>query len=401
MAAILLFAAAFVADAKQFQVTALDGQTATGNLVELSDKQVVLQSDGAAKTLKSSDVRLVAPADDKAGLRPSARVSGEFGKRPAVWLETIDGSRIPGATYSVTKGAAELMLTTGTTLKISTKAIRLVEFPAADGAPSTWLGDLKSDQAGDLLVVRKRDGIDYVEGAAGDVNDEMVSFSIDSDNVPVKRAKVAGIVYFHRPDNPELPEPACVYEDAAGWRIKAKSVTLDDGEFKIVATFGGELSRPVESLKLLDFSPGRMIYLSDLPIASAEWTPLVDFGKQADSMAKFYRPRQDRGLDSESLQLGGKIYPKGLAIPARSALVYKIAGKGKRFKALAGIDDSVHEAGVVRLVISGDGKAIYEGKIVGREPPVELDLDVSGVKRLNILCGFRRKARRGQLPRSV
>ena len=130
------------------------------------------------------------------------------------------------------------MLTTGSTLKIWTKAIRLVEFPAADERASTWLGDLKSDQAGDLLVVRKRDGIDYVEGAAGDVNDEMVSFSIDSDNVPVKRAKVAGIVYFHPPDNPELPEPACVYEDAAGWRIKAKSVTLDDGDFKIVATSG-------------------------------------------------------------------------------------------------------------------------------------------------------------------
>jgi len=390
MAAILLIAAAFVADAKQFQVTALDGQTAAGALTALNDKQVVLEKDGAPKTFRSSEVRYVGPVDDKSA-RLTARAPGEFGKRPAIWLETIDGSRIPGATYSVTKGSAELMLTTGTTLKISTKAIKLVEFAAPDGSASTWLGELKSDQTGDLLVVRKRDGIDYVEGAAGDANDETVNFSIDGENAKVKRPRVAGIVYFHPPGDPELPEPSCVYEDATGWKIKAKSVTLADGDLKIATTFGGELIRPLETLKLLDFSPGRMIYLSDLPVASAEWTPLVDFGKQADSMAKFYHARQDRGLDSESLQLNGKTYPKGVAIPARSTLVYKVAGKGKRFKALAGIDDSVREAGAVRLVISGDGKTLYDGKIAGREPPVDLDLDVSGVKRLNILVDFGEK----------
>jgi hypothetical protein len=391
MAAFLLFAAAFVADAKQFQVTALDGQTVTGTLVELSDKQIVLQTGGPTKTFTSAQVRFIVPVDDKSALRASGRAPGELGKRPAVWVETIDGSRISGATFTVTKGSAELMLTTGTTLKLSTKAIRLVEFAASDGSLPTWVSDLKSDQAGDLLVVRKRDVIDYVEGAAGDVNDGTVNFSVDNENVTVTRARVAGIVYLHPPGNPELPEPACVYEDATGWRIKAMSVALANGELKIVTTFGAELTRPLESLKLLDFSPGRMIYLSGLPIASSEWTPLVDFGKQADSMPKFYRAREDRGLDTDALQVSGKTYPKGIAIPARTALVYKIAGKGKRFKALAGIDDSVHETGAVRLVISGDGKTLFDGRIVGREPPVDLDLDVSGVKRLNILVDFGEK----------
>jgi hypothetical protein len=388
MSALLLLAAAFLAEPKQVQVTALDGQTAVGALVELNDKQIVVQTQDAAKAFKSVEVRLIGPVDDKGGPRSARSLSSDPAKRPPVWLETIDGSRIPGSAYSVAKGTAELKLAGGESLTLSTKSIRLVEFPAGEAAPAAWIGDLKSDLAADLIVVRKRDGIDYVEGAAGDVNDETVNFTVDSDNVPVKRAKVAGIVYFHGPDSPSLPEPNCVYEDASGWRIKAKSVTFAEGQFKIVTTFGATLARPIDSLKLVDFSPGRMIYLSDLAPASSEWTPLVDFGKQADSLAKYYRPQQDRGLDNSSLRIGGKTFPKGLAIPSRTSLTYKITGKGKRFKALAGIDESVREAGGVHLIISGDGKTLYDGKIVGRQDPVELDLDVSAVKRLNILVDF-------------
>lgn len=389
MSALLLLAVALLAEPKKVQVTTLDGQTAAGALVELSDKQVAVQSQDSTKSFKASDVRFIGPAEETGGPHSASNVSSDPAKRPTVWLETIDGSRIPGSGYSVTKGTAELKLAGGETLSLPTKSIRLVEFPsAADTAPAAWVGELKSDLTADLIVVRKRDGIDYVEGAAGDVNDETFNFSVDSENVPVKRAKVAGIVYFHGPDSPNLPEASCVYEDAAGWRIKAKSVAFADGEFKIVTTFGAAFARPLDSLKLVDFSSGRMNYLSDLAPLSSEWTPLVDFGKQADSLAKFYRPRQDRGLDDSSLRVGGKQYRKGLAIPSRTSLTYKITGKGKRLKAVAGIDDGVRQAGGVHLVISGDGKTLYDGKIVGRQDPVDLDLDVSAVKRLNILVDF-------------
>lgn len=385
MTAFLLLAASLLAEPKQVQVNTLDGQSAVGGLVELNDKQIAIQGADAAKTYKFAEVRTITPAD-QSGLPRSA--SKSFGnKPPAVWLETTDGTRLRGAAYSVKKGTADLKLDEAHSINLPTSAIRLVEFPA-DGAASSWVGELKSDQTGDLIVVHKRDGIDYVEGSAGDVTDEAVNFNVDGDNVPVKRPKVAGIVYFHPPESSALPEASCVFEDAAGQRIRAKSVTLDGGELQIVTNFGATLSRPLDSLKLLDFSSGRMIYLSDMAGASNEWTPLVDFGKQATSIKKFYEPKLDRGLDGGPLRVAGKTYPKGLAIPSRTTLVYKVTGKGKRFKAIAGIDDSVRDAGQVHLVITGDGKSLYDGKIVGRKEPVELDLDVSNVKRLNILVDF-------------
>jgi hypothetical protein len=141
-------------------------------------------------------------------------------------------------------------------------------------------------------------------------------------------------------------------------------------------------------LKRLDFSTSRMSYLSDLTADATDFTPYLDFGKQVPSMAQFYQPRRDRCLDGGPLRLNRTVYAKGMSMPSRTTLSFKIAGKGQRFKALAGIDESVGAAGAVRLQITGDGKKLYDGKITGRDKPVDLDVDVAGVRRLNILVDF-------------
>ena len=387
MTYLLLLVATVFADpnSTRFEATEFNGKNSTWIDFNLDAKQ--LKASGEEMDL--TKIRQIRAVDESGKPRSAPQPTGDKPKPPTVWLETIDGSRIPGTQYSVTKGIAELGLANGDKLSLPTKMIRLVELIPPGAADGTWVADLKADLTADLIVVRKKESIDYVDGAAGDVTDETVNFSVDGDNVPVKRAKVAGIVYFHPPDNAEMPAPQCVYEDFDGWRVNAASVTRAEGQdLKIVTNFGGTISRPLEYLKLLDFSAGRMLYLGDLPMAANEWTPLVDFGKAATSLTKFYRPQVDRSLDGSPLQLAGNIYPKGLAIPSRTTVTYKITGKGKRFKALAGIDDSVREAGQVHLVISGDGKTLYDGQIVGRNPPVDLDLDVAGVKRLNILVDF-------------
>jgi hypothetical protein len=119
-----------------------------------------------------------------------------------------------------------------------------------------------------------------------------------------------------------------------------------------------------------------------------DWTPLFDFGKQTEALSQFYKPHFDRGLDGGSLSIGGKPYRKGVAMAARTILEYRIGGRGREFRATAGIDDSVHGAGSVQLTIEGDGKTLYTGKITGREPAADLNFDVSGVKRLRIVADF-------------
>lgn len=95
------------------------------------------------------------------------------------------------------------------------------------------------------------------------------------------------------------------------------------------------------------------------------------------------------GLEQQPLKLDGKVYRKGLAMHSRSTVVYRLPGKFRTFTAVAGIDDSVRSAGgEVALEISGDGKSLWKGSIRGGTPPQTLEVDVTGVKRLEILADY-------------
>ena len=401
MGLLILIAALLASDAPQFQVDTVDGTVGqiggrSDCSVETARKWRAIKTAGGDRSFKLSEVRFVARQPraktacgenrrnyvfQRAASRPKSTAA------PAVVLETLDGARLSGAGYEVTKGVARLKLASGETLEVPTKFIHRVDF-ALVGKPAVW-PELPKDAAGDLIVVQKKDVTDLVEGVVGDVTADMVQFSLEGDVVPVKRAKVVGLVYFHSSQTGSpMPATMAIVENTAGWKLSAKDVALVDGQLAVTTTFGATLHWPLESIAAIDYSPSRMVYLSDLSPESAEWTPFLDFGKQTEALSQFYKPHFDRGLDGGSLSIGGKQFRKGVAMAARTVLEYKIAGRGKEFRATAGIDDSVHGAGNVKLTIEGDGKVLYTGKITGRDKPADLSFDVSSVKRLRIVADF-------------
>jgi hypothetical protein len=72
-------------------------------------------------------------------------------------------------------------------------------------------------------------------------------------------------------------------------------------------------------------------------------------------------------------------------------VVYRLPDRFHRFKAVAGIDDRVHPRGSVHLVIRGDDRVLFEADVAGTDVPRNLDLDVTGVRRLSILVDFARE----------
>jgi len=108
----------------------------------------------------------------------------------------------------------------------------------------------------------------------------------------------------------------------------------------------------------------------------------------AKSLATFYRPRGNRGLESAELMLGGKTYRRGLALHSRSELDYRLPGEFSRLLAVAGIDDRVRPGGNVRLVIRGDGRVLFDETIRGADEPRPLEIDIAGVKRLQIVVDY-------------
>jgi hypothetical protein len=383
-----LLACEVTADAPAFQVDTIDGRSTVGVLKELNGNELVLKTSTGEQNFKLSEVQFVGTSE-KPNRFPSA-VSTVPGKSklsaPGVVVETLDGTRLSGSDVLVVKGAAKLKLASGETLKIPEKSIHRIEFQL-DGKAVAW-PELPKDVTSDLIIVRTHDGADIVEGIAGAVRPGAVVFTVDGDAVVVNRAKVMGIVYYHPERSVAPAEAAVIAENKAGSKISAARVAVFDGQLQITTTFGATLTWPLASVRSIDFSPSRLVYLSDLQPDAAQWNSWLDFGGFNAKVADFYRPRFDSSRDGGTLSIGGKAYHKGVALIPRTVLEYKIAGRGQTFRATVGIDDSVHGAGSVRLVVEGDGQNLYSGKITGRDKPVDLNLNVANVKRLRIIADF-------------
>jgi hypothetical protein len=146
--------------------------------------------------------------------------------------------------------------------------------------------------------------------------------------------------------------------------------------------------RSLEGIERIDFSQGKIVFLSDLEPERVEWTPYFGTGKRLESLVSFFAPRQDRSLLAGPMLLDGKSMQKGLAMHSRSLITYRLPDRFSRFQALAGIDDRVRPRGNVRLVIRGDDKVLFDEIVDGTQNAKPVDIDLGHARRLTILVDF-------------
>ena len=136
-----------------------------------------------------------------------------------------------------------------------------------------------------------------------------------------------------------------------------------------------------------------MAYLSDLEFELAECTPFIATRLPPKRILQLYAPRRDASFEGSGLWLGEgndvQQYEKGLSIHSRSLLVFrlnepyrKLDGRGRASTAACA------DAAMCVLVIRGDDRELLRQTISGKEPPVPLDLNIEGVRRLEILVDF-------------
>ncbi len=157
---------------------------------------------------------------------------------------------------------------------------------------------------------------------------------------------------------------------------------------KVTTPAGAEISLPLADLDRLDFSSANTQYISDLEPESFEYVSYFGGKDQPATLVEFYKPRRDVAFDLNPLRLDGKTFDKGLSMHARTKAVYRLPGKFVRFSTVAGIDDSVRDAGDARLEIRGDGKMLWEAVVRGTDRAQLVDVSVAGVRRLEILADF-------------
>jgi hypothetical protein len=373
----LVLLASSAASGVDVDVRTLAGQTVSGTLKELAADRVVVATSGGEQTLAAKELLGVS-------LRGQAATAAA---KPQVWLDFIDGGHLVGLEFSAEKGEGLIKLVDGREVKLPTKAVSAVRLKEQnDKIAQQWQGIVSGKYASDVIIIRREEAIDFMEGVLGDVNAERVQFTVDGELINVKRPRVEGFQYFQA-KAPDLPGPVCQVLLTDGSRLPAARLSLAGDELSITTLAGLELKQPLAGVKELDFSLGKLRYLSDM-----EWETIERHDYLATSTAKadrFYDPRKDTSFLGP-LRLGSKTYSKGLALKSHTKLTYRLPGKYSRLVGLAGINAQMAPGGHLRLKISGDQQTepLWDGVIAGGDLPHELSIDLTGVRRLTIEVDF-------------
>ncbi len=379
--------------------TLLDGSSHRGVLQQLDSMGIVITTpDGKQNSAVIDELlRVDFPGDGQSDTQELAKV----------WLK--DGSCIPLVEFQLMEGRVELKLPSATTLSVPNNVLRSLRWygqkrlslNSIRDVNQQWNEILASQHTADTVVLRKLNRqskqqqitLDYVEAEIVKVTDKEVEFLFDGERVTLDRlSKIEGLI-FYQPSELQLPDSLIIVQGEHGLQIVAreiKFVTGDQIEILTLSGFRFELS--LRDISRIDYSSGKIAFLSDLEPETSQVTPFVntEISKILSHLVR--QPRRDASFDGHSLSLsdGDEIskFTKGLAIHSRTKLVYRLRGAYHQFQAIVGMDPNRHGRGHVVLEISGDDRVLFREVVQGGREPVPLELDVSGVRRLQILVDY-------------
>jgi len=376
----LILAGLVSVSAVELEVRPLKGPAIQGTLVSLDGQQLKIATADGEKSLA---IKELATASATAAPIP-------IKEKPQVWVHLTGGSVIHGTNYILLKNKKILLtLLSGDTIQLAPHAIHHVRFQALDeDSQADFDRIINAEISADVVIIRRAGkALDELDGIVRDINTDTVLFEFDGDKIPVDRGKVFGIRYY-QPAGQKLASPICKIVDSTGSRWLVRSAELAEDQLELRTVSGVPLQLPLTRLTTMDFSSGNLVYLSDLTATQVEWIPYLGTRLASGRLNKLYEPRKDRSFSGQSLQLGNQPYTKGLAIHSRTTLVYRLTDAHKSFQAVAGIDPLMGDNGHVELVIRGDEKELFRQAISGKDKPISLDLDITGVRRLSILVDF-------------
>jgi len=360
------------------EATSLSGGTVSGQLVELSATELKLQPENGAVT--------TIPTADLLELRGTSAATPAAGETPLVRVRLVDGSVLQLAelknTLKELQGKHPYL---EGVLSVPMTAVHSLRFtpPNAKFDP-LWEQLLEKGTKSDMIVLQKAEVLDHLDGVVGAIDEQTIKFLLDGDEIPVKREKAFGIIYARKPYNGKLTARV---QFANGDSIAAKSVTSNGDEWKVTSLVGQTWTLAASDISLVDYSLGKVVYLSTMEPRNVKYTPFIQFDGQTEFYWKF---RRDRSLEGKPLRLGQKTYSRGLAIHSKTELRYRLGGEYRRFQALLGIDDEITNTnwGATAVRIVGDRRELYAGECRPRQSPIPLDLDVSDVVELDIIVDF-------------
>lgn len=362
-----LVLAAALAGLPRVDLETLKGDRHSGELREIGESSVRLGTGDGELNLPTAELLEVRFPD--AAAKPDAGMPLE--------LFLVDGSHLFCSTAARAGSEIRVESTRLGTLAIPLKSVANVRFgPADPKLLAAWNALCEKDAKTDLVVTRKGEVLDFLNGVIGEFDEKTVKFLLDNDEVAINRQKVYGLIY----KRPRATAKASCIADVDGQdELRLTQVTWDGTNCRGKLVGGPAVTLPLDKIRALDFSLGKVRYLSQMEPRDVKYVPYFDV---------VWKYRRDRNLDGGPIRLGNTTYARGLSIHSRTLLRYRLGGEFRSFQAMMGIDQSIAREGDVQVTISGDGKELLKADVKGIDEPRPVKLDVAGVRDLEILVDF-------------
>jgi|GEM_PF-423555 len=384
-----------VGDPSMMHVQVLDGDGLVGRLVSIDPESVTLTDLAGYETkVVYDDILSIAPRRRQAATEESE-------SNGSIHVDLLDGSSFYASSFAVEEGKCTVKLDAVRTINFPTQSMRRIRLiaPTEDDPPEyeqEWSRLSERETETDILVAARDGKISYHFGFVRDVTEDKVQFELDGDILPVPRGRVFGIILRKRAED-TMPATLCKLSESDGSNWSIRTLSYNDDRLTWTTPLKVEGTTLLPQIGRIDFSQGKILFLSDIGPESTKWTPYFDGADSISVVRDFFLPRQDQNLRGGTLTLDDDWYFKGLSIHSHTIVTYRLPDRYSRFRAVVGIDDSVRPSGNVQLIISGDGKELLKETFTGKMSAKPLDLDIAGVRRLTIEVGFGEKHDHGDM----
>jgi hypothetical protein len=384
--ALLLCGAISVADQPQLRILT-EKAPLSGELVGVNAKAVIFKSDGKEIETPLAQVLSV----------DLATVPKDVPDKNAKYIdvELTDGTLLHCGQFALKGKEVQLTLLSGQALKFPVEHLRYYLTEAHDKTDrQKWEGYLtKKVNFDQFVVINTTKGapgkpdervMNAVQVTVGDADDkgENIEFTLSGEND--KRTKslstIRGIIF----KNTIIPDAApvvCRIYDVNANLIIASAVTLEGDKVSVTTPVGVKLELTRAALAKLDYTGGKLVYLSD-------WDDKKIGKSETSTEGRIDHFRRDKNLDDGPIRIAGRApFAKGLALHSHTELEFPLEGEYREFKAIVGVDEVVGGTdNPTDVTIEGDGKVLRQLSVSRKDKePVDLTVNVQNVKKLKIV----------------
>ncbi len=370
VAGLALFLAAGAAHAAVVVVRPAEGPAVKGRLTGLDGKALRIQTEGGAREFKLADLMDAEVQDAKA---PDA--SG------CARIYTVAGDVIPAKVELAPGGKLTASGPWTGKFAVSTKDLVGLLTPAGIKDKKTAREVLQRGRRKDKLILVG----DELEGSFEGLTKGGLKFNSVLALQEYKLDEVLALAFAELKPFKAPADTYYVAELAGGGRVLGVPLKLA-GEKLQWRTLGGmKLSLSLSGLSALRVKNGKVIFLSELTPAKSEHKPFID------GLPFIWKWKRDADVFGKPLVLGGEKFRRGLGVAAFTKLTYRLDGRFKRFKARAGVCDSVASGGKTAFKVLVDGKQRFDNTqnpLTKGAKPRLIDVDVKGGKVLVLIVDF-------------